>query len=113
MISLMVYSEASYGMALELFVHDERQTERALARVMRHGIRHQADAQLLGYLSHDGRLADARGAHQEHRPLAAGIQQRPTMLVGGQIRLDGILHLLFRFCNVHCPSFQPTRSFMP
>jgi hypothetical protein len=50
-----------------------RQAERGLARVVRHRVAHDADAELGGDLLHDGGLADARGAQQEDGALAAGL----------------------------------------
>ena len=87
--------------ALEFLVHDERQPERALARVVRHGVGHQADAQLLRDLRHDGRLADAGRTHQEHGALSRGVQKGPPLVVHREVRLDRIFHLLLCFRNVH------------
>ena len=48
---------------LEFPMLDAGKAERALARMMRHGVRHDADAQLAGDLLHDCGLADSRRAH--------------------------------------------------
>ena len=48
---------------------DIRQTERALARVMGHGIRHESHAKFGRYLLHDSRFAYARRAYHKYRAL--------------------------------------------
>ena len=80
---------------------DKRQTQGALAGVMGHGIADDADAQFLGDLLHDGGLADARRAHEEHRPLPLQRDFVFSVDVFGQIGGDGILDLVLRFFDVH------------
>ena len=50
-------------------VGNERQTQRTLARVVRHGVGEERHVQLLRNLLHDRRLADARRANEKHRAL--------------------------------------------
>ena len=86
---------------LELAVHDARQTERALARVMRHRVRHHADAELLCDLLDDGRLADTGCADEEHRTLTRRVDDVHARVVFLQIRIDRILDLVLRCLNIH------------
>ena len=81
--------------ALEIMVLDARQAKRALARVVRHRVRHDADAQLAGDLLHDGGLTDAGRAQKEHRALMHRGDHRQTGVILFQIRLDGVFDLLF------------------
>ena len=53
----------------EDFFADQRQPQRALARVVGHGVGHQIDPQLLRQLIEYRRLADARRSHEKKRPL--------------------------------------------
>ena len=82
-------------------VDDEWQSERRLARVVRHRVRDQADAQLVGNLAHDGRLADARGPYEEQGALRCGLDAVHSHLVDGKVCLDGVFHLLLCVCDVH------------
>ena len=87
--------------ALEFLVHDERQPERALARVVRHGVGHQAHVQLLGDLLHDGGLADARRAHEEHRPLLFHRHCVAAELILGEVCRHGVFDLFLGLFDIH------------
>ena len=58
-----------YFLRAEGFLADQRQPQRALARVVGHGVGHQIDLQLLRQLIEYRRLADARRSHEKKRPL--------------------------------------------
>ena len=81
---------------LEFPMLDMGKAERALARMMCHGVRHDADAQLAGDLLHDGGLADSRRAHQENRSLVHGGNREQPRVIPLQICLNSVFHLLFR-----------------
>ena len=85
----------------ECAVHDEGQAERALPRVVRHGIRDEPDSQLLGHLRHDGRLPDTGRAEQEDGALRLHGDDVGARIVDGQVLVDGVLDLLFCFGDVH------------
>ena len=91
------------------FRRDERQAQRALAGMVGHGVGHESHFQFLGDLLHDGRLADARRAQQEHRTLALGRQKIVAELVFGEIGHHSVFDLLFRFADVHRGSFAGAR----
>ena len=55
-----------------VFVHDEGQAERALPRVVRHGIRHESDAELSCNLSDHSRFPNAGCAEEEQGALRFG-----------------------------------------
>ena len=87
--------------AAVLLLHDERQAQRALARVVRHGVGHEPHVKLLGYLLDDGGFADARRAKQENGTLALGRQGVAAELIFCEIRLHGVLDLLFGLFDIH------------
>ena len=91
------------------FRRDERQAQRALAGMVGHGVGHESHFQFLGDLLHDGRLADARRAQQEHRTLALGRQKIVAELVFSEIGDHGVFDLLFCFADVHRGSFAGAR----
>ena len=80
---------------------DEGQAQGALAGVVGHGVAHQPHPQLRRDLLHDGGLADARRAHQEHGPLLFNGDDVATELVLGKIRRHGVLDLRFSLFDVH------------
>ena len=82
-------------------LRDERQAERALPRVVRHRVRHEPHAQLLRDLLHDGRLADAGRAQQEHGALPFGGKTIAAELVLREIRDHRVFDLLLRLLDVH------------
>ena len=91
---------------VEFAMLDARQTQGRLARVMRHGIRHDAYAQLMGYLLHDRRLADTRSPNQEDWTLMHRRDHVHTRVVFFKIGLDRILDLVFcrRYVHIVFPS---------
>ena len=82
-------------------VHDERQAERALPCVVRHGIRHKPDAELSCHLSDHGCFPNAGCAEEEQGTLRFGRDEVGAGLIAGEVSLDGFLDLAFRFCDVH------------
>ena len=91
---------------VELFVavalvHDERQTERALPRVVRHGIRHKPDAELSCNLSDHSRFPNAGCAEEEQGALRFGRDEVGAGFIAGKVSLDGVRDLVLRFCDVH------------
>ena len=91
------------------FRRDERQAQRALAGMVGHGVGHESHFQFLGDLLHDGRLADARRAQQEHRTLALGRQKIVAELVFSEIGDHGVFDLLFCFADIHSGSSSSTK----
>ena len=97
------------------FMDDEGQAQGALPGVVGHGIGHQPHPQLRGDLLHNGRLADARRAHEKHRPLFLH-GDLIAVLVPCKIRRHGVFDLFFGFFDVHtewvpfCRSSAPIQS---
>ena len=89
------------GHTLELAVLDARQAKRALPRVMRHRVAHDANGKLLGHLLHHGGLADAGCAHKKDGALARRSDAVHPRLVFFQVRLDRVRDLALRSCDVH------------
>ena len=89
------------GFPAVFLLGDERQAQRALARMMGHGVGNEAHLKLLGDLLDDGGFADAGRAQQEDGALALRRQGVAAELVFGEIRLHGVLDLLFRLLDVH------------
>ena len=91
----------------ELAMRDARKAKGALARVMRHRIRHDAYAKFLSYLLDNCRLADARRTNEEHRTLARWVDDVHARIILLQIRINRILDLIFRCLNVHHARSNP------
>ena len=87
--------------AVVRLLRDERQAERALARVVRNRIRHEPHVEVLGDLLHDGRLPDAGRAQQEHGALPFGGQTVVAELVLRKVRQHGVFDLLLCLTDVH------------
>ena len=82
-------------------VRNERQSEGALARVMRHGVGNETHFELLRDLLHDGGLADAGCADQEDGALPVDGKAILPEFVFGEIRFHGPFDLLFCLPDVH------------
>ena len=93
-------------LAAEIALRDEREADRGLARVVRDGVRHEVDAQLGRDLLHDGGLADARRAHEEHRALLLDRDPVGAGLVLQEIGADRVDDFLFCFDDVHFYAFR-------
>ena len=79
-------------------IHDHRKTKCTLARVMRHGVGHKTDLQLLRDLAKDRCFADPRRPHEKDRPLLLARHAIAAVccLCGiGQNRLPQLLFCLF------------------
>ena len=101
MISLMVYSVLPPSRRT---VNNDWQAERALARVVRHGIADEADMLLLRKLRQDGRFADTRRAHEQNGPLLFARYAPQAVLRSGRIGADGLPQLLFCLFYIHASS---------
>ena len=86
---------------IELLLRDEGQAERALARVVRDGIRDEVDVHLAGDLRDDGGLAHARGAEHDEGPLHALRHARQSAVVFREVCAHRAADLLFRLLYVH------------
>ena len=80
---------------------DERKADRALACVMRNGVRNETDTEFFCDLSHDCGLPDAGSSYHEDRALALGGYQGRAGLVLGEIGFDRVYNFLFCFLYVH------------
>ena len=85
-------------------VNNDWQAERALARVVRHGIADEADMLLLRKLRQDGRFADTRRAHEQNGPLLFARYAPQAVLRSGRIGADGLPQLLFCLFYIHASS---------
>ena len=93
-------------LAAERALRDEREADGRLACVMRDGVRHEVDAELRRDLLHDGGLADARRAHEEHRALLLDRDPVGAGLVLQEIGADRVDDFLFCFDDVHFYTFR-------
>ena len=91
-------------LAAVALVHDEGQAERALPRVVRHGIRHKPDAELSCNLSDHSRFPNAGCAEEEQGALRFGRDEVGAGFIAGKVSLDGVHDLVLRFCDVHTGS---------
>ena len=82
-------------------LRDEGQAERALARVVRHRVRHEPHVEVLRDLLHDGRLADAGRAQQEHGALSLGGEAVGAELVLREVGDHRVFDLLLGLLDVH------------
>ena len=80
----------------------ERKSDGALPRVMGHGIRNDADAELCGYLLHYSGLAYPRRSDQKDRSLLLDRDGVCPELILREIRFDCISYLCLGFADVHC-----------
>ena len=85
----------------EIPLHDLRQAQGALAGMVRHRVRHYADAKLLCDLLDDGRFADAWRAHHEHGPLLHRRNNVHAGVIAAHVRTHRILDLLLCRCDIH------------
>ena len=88
-------------LAVKDLLLNEGQTQGALPGVVGHGVGHQAHVQLLGDLLHDGGLADARRAHEEHRPLLFHRHCVAAELILGEVCRHGVFDLFLGLFDVH------------
>ena len=76
--------------------------------MVRHGVTHQRDAELLRNLLHNCRLADARRAEQKNGPLAHYWNAVLPILVLFEIQLYRIFDMILRLLDIHL--FSPPFS---
>ena len=87
--------------AVEDFLFDERQTHRALSRVVCDGVGDEADVTFPGNLLHDLCLSDAGRAHQKDGTLADFRNPVLAEFVFVQIGPDGIFDIFLCFLYIH------------
>ena len=83
------------------FLFDKRQTNGALAGVMRDGIGDETDIFLGCDLLHDLGLADSRRADQQNRPLPNGRDTVVPKSIPAQVGTQRISNLFFGLLDVH------------
>lgn len=97
------------GLSAVLLLPNERQSERALSRVVRHGVRDQSDVHFVRKLRQDCRLADARRPHQQRRPLMQHRNAQLTVLRPFRVGQHHPPQLLLGLPYIH-PSSLPGLS---
>ena len=89
------------GLPCRRAAHNDGQAERALARVVRHGVGGEADVLLLRQLGKDRGLADTRRAHEKDWPLHPPRHAVHAVFGLGRVGPDGPPQLLLRLCYIH------------
>ena len=106
-----VFGDIALFSAIDLAA-DERQSYRALARMVCHRVRNQAYTQLRCELFHDGGLAYTRRTDQQHRPLLFDRYHVVSEIVLCQICRDGIPYLFFCLAYVHIAFLTEPKLFL-
>ena len=100
-----VFGDVVFHAVIHL-VRNERQPQRTLARVVRHGVGEERHVQLLRNLLYDRRLADAWRADEKHRALPLNGDDVIAHFILGEIRRHGVLDLLLGLLDVHRLPFR-------
>ena len=95
-----IFRDIVFNAVIDLMGY-ERQAQRALAGMVRHGIAQKCYVQLLSYLFHDGGFSYARWADKEYRTLAFNGNGIVAQLILSKIGCHGVFDLLFSLFDIH------------